>query len=1096
MDRTDCDGIEDIFRNGTPVVIFGSGISSALSGIPMGWWSWLKAGISLLDDGDQAALANKLEDAVTADELVVVAEEVISRSREKGTYSHWMNSFLMDRAIVNEAMGRSLRIMSDTGCHMLTTNYDSLIESATGRTSLSYMDRDSTFGEMRKCQSDKVIHIHGMYRKDYDDIVATSTDYNKLISDEGAQFVQNLASTMALVFIGCGGTMDDVNIRRMVAFSHENLGLDVERYLLYAGDAPPDVPDFIRCVRYGDSYDDLPAFLERLAVLRMSSISEHSPIVRLVNTLMNKGANTNYEFYGSDIGFYGRSMEIGRLDDFVETDGAFRWWAITGQAGIGKSRLAYEYMGYLRGRFFSFFIDTDADVSKVGEFTPWTDTLVIYDYVLGAEERIASSVWSLVRMFRGTGYRLRIIFLERNNTALPGSWYWNLTDSMTSAERSDFVRYEYCPDASSGAHSFLNLQDLDPVSVSEMIGGILKSKGISNSKEVCDRLRDEYASKSEVLAFRPLFVRLYTESRIECGLDSDMTYYGVDRPVIDRIEREQRKWSDGLEGDTLLLRSLIRLVVRASVTGRLDLSDIPSGLYQDWKRLESHLKTMAVPGEQARGLRMCFLTEWGQSVQIVDGELVSNYPDVIKERMFSYYLGDDEDWVEICDELWTSECEAFIAFISRCMSDYPEEILFKSIVQRYGNDDKDTGSLRLRLAYTQNQTFNLLHNSDEGHIILREECHFWQTVRWNRTGNPEHNTLKMSGLYSCVDKLNDMGAYMEAFLLLCEMSEVPGGDVERKWAFDRVAEYTDENLPYNHGRGLVDLERTLLSRIRDPADRRRADLVFTRHRCVLAKISGDSRLSNNMMRRLKKLVDNENETETELVMRAYYDMMLDSITHGGPIDCYFEEADKWSGGPILPELSDRSMYYLYTMAGIMVATKLGINDDMNTDTITPLVLKEWAIIALDEIIPVMQYAGPLSEIPRSFFYHLQMYCVSNDEKAREILKDSEQLLHRYPFSEEVVANHLSTLCNFYCMHLGAKIPSNVAAESLNIALHCPDSQRVQLQYVRLISNSDVLNEERFRDNPVLKSAMERNNMVVVDAYWSEVLHQHGIDDTE
>ena len=95
--------------------------------------------------------------------------------------------------------------------------------------------------------------------------------------------------------------------------------------------------------------------------------------------------------------------------------------------------------------------------------------------------------------------------------------------------------------------------------------------------------------------------------------------------------------------------------------------------------------------------------------------------------------------------------------------------------------------------------------------------------------------------------------------------------------------------------------------------------------------------------------------------------------------------------------------------------------------------------------------------------------------------------------EEIVANHLSTLCNYYCIHLGAKVPSNVAAEALDKALHCPDSQKVQLQYVRLISNSDVLNDERFRDNPILKSAVRRNNMVVVEQYWFEVLQQHGID---
>lgn len=78
-----------------------------------------------------------------------------------------------------------------------------------------------------------VIHLHGIYdaATNTDDIVADQKQYEDVITNQGAQFIQNLISTCTLVILGCGATVDDPNLKGFMSFASKQLHLNIPYFI-------------------------------------------------------------------------------------------------------------------------------------------------------------------------------------------------------------------------------------------------------------------------------------------------------------------------------------------------------------------------------------------------------------------------------------------------------------------------------------------------------------------------------------------------------------------------------------------------------------------------------------------------------------------------------------------------------------------------------------------------------------------------------------------------------------------------------------------------------------------------------------------------
>ncbi len=75
--------------------------------------------------------------------------------------------------------------------------------------SVSYSSAGNILPIIQGKAENKIIHLHGMYDKLHgiDDIIADDPQYGGILTDMGAQFIQNLISTHPIVIIGCGGML-------------------------------------------------------------------------------------------------------------------------------------------------------------------------------------------------------------------------------------------------------------------------------------------------------------------------------------------------------------------------------------------------------------------------------------------------------------------------------------------------------------------------------------------------------------------------------------------------------------------------------------------------------------------------------------------------------------------------------------------------------------------------------------------------------------------------------------------------------------------------------------------------------------------------
>lgn len=163
-------------QNNELVYLFGAGISSALTdNQSCGWWQWIHNGIGYLKD---PAVASPLADSMAMDSstanLIRVVCEVLKQTKAEGTYHYWMRASFESASVTNDDLAATLQKLLIPQDVFATTNYDLLLEKATGLRTLSYEEPDKAFEMLDRRKSDAVLHLHGVYDsvRGVDNIVA------------------------------------------------------------------------------------------------------------------------------------------------------------------------------------------------------------------------------------------------------------------------------------------------------------------------------------------------------------------------------------------------------------------------------------------------------------------------------------------------------------------------------------------------------------------------------------------------------------------------------------------------------------------------------------------------------------------------------------------------------------------------------------------------------------------------------------------------------------------------------------------------------------------------------------------------------------
>lgn len=121
-------------QNNELVYLFGSGISSSLSdNQSCSWWQWIVNGIEYMKDTFYADTLNQsMKGDESTDNLIRVVGEVIKSTKADGTYQTWMRDSIEGASVSNHSLATTLKKLLITQDVFATTNYDLLLEQATG----------------------------------------------------------------------------------------------------------------------------------------------------------------------------------------------------------------------------------------------------------------------------------------------------------------------------------------------------------------------------------------------------------------------------------------------------------------------------------------------------------------------------------------------------------------------------------------------------------------------------------------------------------------------------------------------------------------------------------------------------------------------------------------------------------------------------------------------------------------------------------------------------------------------------------------------------------------------------------------------------
>lgn len=125
---------------------------------------------------------------------------------------------------------------------------------------------------------------------------------------------------------------------------------------------------------------------------------------------------TQFQYDAEQVSFFGYRDKLKQLEDFCADSRPFLWWAVTGQGGMGKSRLAYEFARRNDEESWTkIFIKWDDGIPNL-ENSPWeykNNLFLILDNALLHVAEIGKWFEKLVEVDASKSTRLRILLLER-----------------------------------------------------------------------------------------------------------------------------------------------------------------------------------------------------------------------------------------------------------------------------------------------------------------------------------------------------------------------------------------------------------------------------------------------------------------------------------------------------------------------------------------------------------------------------------------------------------------------------------------------------------------------------------------------------------
>lgn len=279
--------IASLLRKDEPrvVLVVGSGVSIGATGLAHASWSGLlRHGVQHLF-AIEYITAKRRDDLIAAievafspfnlDQALRLAESIESSLQltEKGPYAAWLQSAFEDFKALPARAGalEAIHALQQAGALVLTTNYDGLLEAATGCQPVTWQDHQG-FLQVVNRSREAILHIHGHWAMPSSIVLGRSSYQQVLNASELQAVFSSLWLEWTWIYIGCGDGLDDENLGRLIHWGNAAFGASAraDYFLGLQADvdrltSKPDRPANLKGLGY-PRHEDLVDVLEEIGL--------------------------------------------------------------------------------------------------------------------------------------------------------------------------------------------------------------------------------------------------------------------------------------------------------------------------------------------------------------------------------------------------------------------------------------------------------------------------------------------------------------------------------------------------------------------------------------------------------------------------------------------------------------------------------------------------------------------------------------------------------------------------------------------------------------------------------------------------------------
>ena len=553
----------------------------------------------------------------------------------------------------------------------VTTNFDRVLE---------------TVYHMQGCQFDTVIlpnrqelhdlliqgERHGLLKL-HGDIGSETLEYSSIIFgkqqyeaayQQGQPIVRDLKgwfSNKMLLFLGCSLKADEyLKLLQEVVQLHPG----VTHYAILECEDVRNAAARARQLR--DQWGIQALFYpkkrhEAVRVILEKLLEDHDPtayqaLPTHVGALPDQSPSSRFHYKSGVVSFHGRQEELEQLRAFCGQEHvAFRWWAVTGAGGAGKSRLVYEFGRKMEHADWNVLWLNSAHMDQLEALPIPTKTLVVVDYAQAYLGPLGHWLEQLAQ--RDHLVPVRLLLLERDGANLDSS-------SWGSGLKAEVRRAKSIRD-SCWKETFLQLFPLRDEALLRIMTDFAVTVGKSLPEAKAQQLLDTLKTTDPELR-RPLYAMFLADAWAN-GKEPEQ--WGQ-KAVLDYVLQRENEYFEEKTKETIgniprLKKNLNKLRLVATIWDGITLKQVAQEYPKLWEAFQQQAEKVECVESEEDLLRQVGL--------IKENGLTGLKPDLLGEYFVLQNINEPEVLQMLFPDGWQAKVEV-VTFLFRMYLDYHNEL--------------------------------------------------------------------------------------------------------------------------------------------------------------------------------------------------------------------------------------------------------------------------------------------------------------------------------------------------------------------------------------------------------------------------------------